>query len=121
MQSAKHIFGSLAIILAAFFISLLNANGTSPGIFSGEIAYTGQLNAFSTGEMAYKGQPSAIPTGEIPNIALFNNPIPKSDSSKSMIGINLAKPQNAAIPLNMTNQSTNVTLPQNMTNSTTMA
>jgi hypothetical protein len=126
----KLIFGSLVLMSTALFVLLLIATGTSLSIFSGEIAYTGQDNAISSGEIAYVGQRNAISSGEIPSVGIFNSQIPKATSSKSTAWINLTKPKNATMPVNMTNQSINmpsnmtnqslnVTQPQNMTNSTT--
>jgi len=112
----KLIFGSLVLISAALFVLLLIATGTSPNIFSGEIAYTGQHNAISSGEIAYVGQRNAISSGEIPSVGLFNAQIPKATSSKSTVLMNLTKSKNATMPLNTTNQSINVTIPSNMTN-----
>jgi hypothetical protein len=103
------------LISAALFVLLLIATGTSPNIFSGEIAYSGQHNAVSSGEIAYIGQRNAISSGEIPSVGLFNSEIPKTTSLKSTVLMNLTKPKNATMPLNTTNQSI-VTIPSNMTN-----
>jgi hypothetical protein len=112
----KLISGSLVLISSALFVLLLVATGTSPNIFSGEIAYTGQDNAISSGEIAYVGQRNAISSGEIPSVGLFNAQIPKAASLKSTILMNLTKSKNATMPLNATNQSIDVAIPSNMTN-----
>jgi hypothetical protein len=114
LLSMKLLFGILVLMSAALFVLLLVATGTSPNIFSGEIAYTGQDNAVSSGEIAYVGQRNAISSGEIPSVGLFNSQIPKTASLKSTAWINLTKPNNTTMPLNMTNQSIN--MPSNMTN-----
>lgn len=126
----KIIFESLAFISMALFVLLLTAIGTSPNIFSGEIAYsgqpnavssgeiayTGQNNAVSSGEIAYTGQRNAVSSGEIPSVGLFNSQLPQAALLKGTIGMNLTKPQNATAPKSMTNQSMNITQPLNMTN-----
>jgi hypothetical protein len=140
----KNIFESLAFISVASFVLLLTAIGTSPNIFSGEIAYAGQPNAVSSGEIAYTGQSNAISSGEIayvgqrnavssgeiayigqryaissgeiPSVGLFSSQIPQPASLKSTIVMNLTKPHNATTPENLTNQSMNITQPLNMTN-----
>ncbi len=130
MRNIRLIFGTLILMSGALFVLLLIATGTSPNIFSGEIAYSGQpnaissgeiayigqRNAISTGEIAFIGQRNAISTGEIPTIGLISSQISTGSSYKSLSEMGRTKPQNATASQNMTNQSMKITMPVNMTN-----